>query len=139
MNLLQQLKISKGTTLTLQIAAAVVPPPSPPGENGGPNDVFLTSKNDPGAPVGTGRPKARVRLPDPGVTDWPAHFESIRNRRSMRQVQHHQRWLWMDICEGICAPFTTADDPTKERILWELLTAPKRFLYFPQEKLAHAA
>jgi len=108
-----------------QVAAEVVPPPA------GEEDTAT-----PEIPVGTGRPKARLVIPSPEVDDWAAYYESIRDRRAMRQVQFFQRHLWMDICEGICTPFETADEPTKDRIMWELFTAPKRFLYFPKEKVS---
>jgi len=43
----------------------------------------------------------------------------------------------MDICEGICAPFRhDTDTATKEKICWEFLTAPKRFLYLPKKKVS---
>ena len=84
-------------------------------------------------------PTSTLKLPPPEVNDWPRFYRESSSRRALRRVAFAQQELWRDICGTICAPYDTADPERRQQIYWEFLTAVKRFLYLPNERLAKRA
>ena len=77
---------------------------------------------------------APLHVLPPEVENWEVFLNNITSRKSMRRVMHAQKHLWQGICESICGPFATASEEGRDRIMWELMTAVKRYLYLPAEK-----
>ena len=128
------------TPYQVQLPSQTAPPPPQPHQNsygatGTRVQQIARFINPPALETHKAAPHlAPLHVPPLEVKDWEVYVNAISSRKSMRRVAHTQKHLWMNICESICGPFQTANNECRERIIWELLTAVKRYLYLPAAK-----